>query len=158
MPDTGYRPIVKVGCFDSDVKNDINRQFGELYDRTLVFGVVIDGAGSVITTGQHKGPRIPRACQITGWTILSVDGSAGAPTAGSIVVDLWVDTFANYPPTVADTVTGSAKPTLTAGIAAESDVLTGWTTAIQAGSCVVFNVDSVTSLKKVYVQVTARLT
>ena len=33
-------------------------------------------------------------------------------TSGSIVIDVWKDTYANFPPIVADTITASAKPTL----------------------------------------------
>jgi hypothetical protein len=50
---------------------------------------------------------------------------------------------------VGDTITASAKPTVTTATKAESSTLTGWTTSITAGDELYVNVDSVTSLKNV---------
>jgi hypothetical protein len=108
-------------------------------------GILIDGGGSVITTGVKGFLRVPFACTITGMTLLSTDAAA---TAGSIVVDIWKDSFANYPPTVADTITASAKPTLTSANKSEDVTLTGWTTAIGAGDVLGFNVDSVATVTR----------
>lgn len=109
------------------------------------FGVLIGSGAEVITTGAKTTGlvRIPTAGTITGWEIESCDST---PTTGSIVIDIWKDTYANFPPTVADTITASAKPTLTSGTKASSTTLTGWTTAIAAGDIIYFNVDSVSSL------------
>ena len=68
---------------------------------------------------------------------------------GSIVIDIWNDSLVNYPPTVADTITGTAKPTLSSQDNARSSTLTGWTTFIAAGSTLRFNVDSVSTIEKV---------
>lgn len=105
---------------------------------TVALGFIIDGGGSTITTGNKRGIYIPFACTITGWNI-------GLDQSGSIVIDIWKDTEANYPPTVADTITASAKPTVTTATHAASTTLTGWTTTIAAGNWLFFNVDSVTS-------------
>lgn len=83
--------------------------------------------------------------------LLSSDAAA---TSGSIVIDIWKDTYANYPPTVADTITASAKPTITTATKSEDATLTGWTTSITAGDVLGFKVDSVTSLKRVTVELT----
>jgi hypothetical protein len=103
---------------------------------------VLDGGGSVLTTGIKGDVRIPFACTINSVTLL-------ADQAGSIVVDIWKDTFANYPPTVADTITAAAKPTLTAATKSEDTTLTGWTTAIAAGDTLRFNIDSITTCTRV---------
>jgi hypothetical protein len=116
-------------------------------------GILIDGGGSVITTGVKGFLRIPFACTITGVTLLSTDAVA---TAGSIVVDIWKDTYANYPPTVADTITASAKPTLTSANKSEDVTLTGWTTAITAGDILGFKVDSATSVTKILLSLTVQ--
>jgi len=109
-----------------------------------VVGLVIDGAGSAISTGVKQYIRIPTGLNgvVTKWTLL-------ADQVGSIVIDVWKDTFANYPPTVADTITGSAKPTLSSAISAESSVLTGWTTTVTAGDVIAFKVDSAATVTKV---------
>jgi hypothetical protein len=115
--------------------------------RQIVF--IIDGAGSVITTGLKDYVRVPVAGTFKKWTILSID-SAGPATAGAIVLDVWKDTFANYPPTVADTITAAAKPTVAASAnKAESSTLTGWTTTFLAGDAFAVNVDSVSTFTKV---------
>jgi hypothetical protein len=72
-----------------------------------------------------------------------------ADQSGSIVVDIWKDTYANYPPTVADTITASAKPTISSATKGQSSTLTGWTTTIAAGDILAFNVDSITTCQRV---------
>lgn len=105
------------------------------------FGIMIDGQGGVISTG-NKGLFwvAPYACTITGWTLLSADN-----TSGSIVIDVWKDTYSNYPPTVADTIFGT-KPSL---VTTTKNQATGLSIAVTSGDIFYANVDSVTSLIKV---------
>ena len=99
-------------------------------------GVTIDGGGSAISTGVKGYTSIPATGTIVRVRLL-------ADQNGTAVMDIWKDTFANFPPTVADTITAAAKPTL-AGPADSYDdtVLAGWTTAVTAGDVLGFNVDS----------------
>jgi hypothetical protein len=108
--------------------------------------VVIDGGGSAITTGVKAYLSLPLAGTWKKWRVLSIDPAA---TPGSIVLDVWKDTYTNYPPTVADTITASAKPTLSSVNKNESSTLTGWTTAFTAGDVIGVNVDSATTVTKV---------
>jgi hypothetical protein len=78
--------------------------------------------------------------------------STGLATSGSAVVDVWKDTNANYPPTVADTITASAKPTLSSANKSSDSTLTGWTTTITAGDWLAFSLDSMSSVAYVEVQ------
>ena len=103
---------------------------------------LIDGAGSAITTGIKGDIRIPFAATITGAYLF-------ADQSGSIVVDLWKDTQANFPPTVADTITASAKPTLSTETNSSNTTLTGWTTSVAAGDVIRVNVDSCTTCTRV---------
>lgn len=114
-------------------------------------GTSIGDGTNVITTGVAGFVSCPVAGTITKVRLLSSDA---AVTSGSIVVDIWKDTYANYPPTVADTITASAKPTITTATKSEDSTLTGWTTSVSAGDVFGFNVDSVTSLKQVTVELT----
>lgn len=100
---------------------------------------VIDGGGAVIETGLKVGFPIPFACTITQSTLLGV---LPTETNGSIVLDIWKDSYANHPPTVADTITASAKPTITTAQKAQDSTLSGWTTSISAGDILFVNVDS----------------
>lgn len=104
----------------------------------------IDGGGATITTGNKKGFRVPFACTINSVTL-------GADQSGSIVIDIWKRAHASYPPTVSQTITASAKPTLSSATNSEDSTLTGWTTSISAGDWLFFNVDSVTTCQFVTV-------
>ncbi|MBS0243562.1 MAG: hypothetical protein JSS20_15405, partial [Proteobacteria bacterium] len=91
-----------------------------------------DGGGNALSTGIQGDAQIPFACTITGVTLL-------ADQSGSCVLDIWKDTYANYPPTNADTITASAKPTLSTALKFNDTTLTGWTTAVAAGDTLRFN-------------------
>ena len=91
--------------------------------------------------------QVPFACTITAATLL-------ADQSGSIVVDIWKDTYANYPPTVADSITAAAKPTLSATTKSTDSTLTGWTKSIAVGDILRFNVDSATTIQRVTVVLT----
>lgn len=103
---------------------------------------VIDGGGATITTGVKGFIEMPFACTITRATLL-------ADQTGSIVVDVWKDTYANYPPTNADSICASAKPTLSSAQKSQDSTLTGWTTSVNAGDILGFNVDSITTCQRV---------
>jgi hypothetical protein len=115
--------------------------------RTSAIEFIIDGGGSAIAAGIKGFLRVPMACTITGASLF-------ADTSGSIVVDIWKDSFANYPPTDADSITGAAPPTLSAAAKAENTGLTGWTTSISAGDVLGFHVDSATAVTRVTVALT----
>lgn len=117
--------------------------------RTITF--IIDGGGATITTGIKGDLEIPFACTINRVTVL-------ADQSGSIVVDIWKDTYANYPPTVADTITASAKPTLSSAAKSQDATLTGWTTAITAGDTLRYNVDSITTCQRVVISLKVTMT
>lgn len=107
--------------------------------RTITF--IIDGGGIVITTGVKGFIEIPFACTILGWTLL-------ANVSGSIVIDVWKDTYANFPPTILDTITGTEKPTLVTVQKNQDTNLTTWITSISAGDILAFNVDSVDTIQR----------
>ena len=98
-------------------------------------GFVFDGGGMALTTGPKGWLRVPDDCEIKGWELT-------ADQSGSIVLDLWVDSYTNFPPTVADTITAAAKPTLAAAQKAASSTLTGWTTSLAKGVYMRANIDS----------------
>lgn len=103
---------------------------------------IIDGGGSTITTGIKGSFSLDFACTILQATLL-------ADQTGSIVIDIWKDTFANYPPDNSDSITASAPPTISASTKSLDSTLTGWTTSVAAGDTFIVNVDSVTSIQKV---------
>jgi hypothetical protein len=64
----------------------------------------------------------------------------GVAQATTAVVDIWK--LAGAIPTVANTITAAAKPTLTAASFSTDVTLTGWTTAFSAGDVFIFHLDS----------------
>lgn len=110
--------------------------------KTVALPLIIDGGAAVITTGIKCDIHFDAAYTIVAATLL-------ADQSGSIVIDLWKDTYANFPPTVAATITASAKPTITTATKSQDTTLTGWTTSVSAGDVLRVNVDSVTSIQRV---------
>lgn len=120
-------------------------------DDSVVINFVIDGGGSAITSGLKGFLEIPFAMTITGWTLL-------ADQSGSIVIDVWKDSYANFPPTNLDSIAGSELPTLSAAQQAQDLSLTTWTTSVSAGDILAFNVDSVATVQRVTVAIRGRKT
>lgn len=113
-----------------------------LDDGTTTINFIKDGGGDTLSTGIAGDIEIPFACTITGVTLL-------ADQSGSIVIDLWKDTYANFPPTDADTITASATPTISSATKSTDTTLTGWTTSVSAGDIIRVNIDSVTSITRI---------
>jgi hypothetical protein len=120
-------------------------------DDSVVVNFIIDGGGSVIAAGEKGHVELPFAMTITGWTIL-------ADQSGSIVVDVWKDSYANYPPTNADSIAGTEKPTLSSAQKNQDLSLSSWTTAVAAGDILAFNVDSASTVTRVTVALRGRKT
>lgn len=118
--------------------------------RTRSITFVIDGGGAVITTGVKGYLEIPFACTIIAATLL-------ADQSGSIVVDIWKDTYANYPPTDADSITSATPPTISSATKSQDTTLSSWTTSITAGDILGFNVDSATTVTRVTLSLKVRL-
>jgi hypothetical protein len=134
-----------INTYDGKVylkKNDGSDAIVEVGPREASIEFVIDGGGAAITTGIKGDVEIPFACTITSASLL-------ADQSGSIVIDLWRDSYANFPPTVADTITASAKPTLSSAVKYQDSTLTGWTKNFAAGDILRLNVDSATTVQRV---------
>jgi len=117
----------------------------EMPNNIITKAYVIDGGGAVITTGvKYPGLQIDFNCDIK-------EVSLFANASGSCVIDVWKDTFANYPPTNADSITASAPPTLSTAQTSVDTTLVGWITTIGAGDILLFNVDSVATITSVTV-------
>lgn len=105
----------------------------------MAFEIVLENGGSVLATGVYADIECPFDGTITSYTLL-------ADQTGSLVVDLWKNTYANFPPTVADTITASAKPTLSSAVKATNSTLTGWTKTFTAGDVIRINIDSASTI------------
>ena len=108
---------------------------------------IIDGGGGPITTGVKGDIEMPFSGTITSARLL-----AGA--TGSIVIDIWKDAYARFPPTVLDSICGASKPTIAADDQYEDEALTGWDTLFSAGDVFRINVDSSADLGRVTLSLT----
>lgn len=119
---------------------DVEAALAEIVQGAFEF--VVDGGGSAITTGIKGDLEVPFDCTI-------VSARTLADQSGSVVLDVWKDTYANYPPTNVDTITASAKPTLSSAAKAEDTTLTGWTKTLTKGEVLRLNVDSASTVTRV---------
>lgn len=103
--------------------------------------LAIDGGGSTITTGIKADVFVPYSGTLQSVTML-------ADQTGSIVVDIWKVAYASYPATVSNTITASALPTITTAVKSQDNTLTGWTTTVNAGDTLRYNVNSATSITR----------
>lgn len=114
---------------------------GSLATNSGSFGLTIDGGGSVITTGNKGYLVVPYAGTITGWQVIS-------DVNGSCVIDVW-KASANNIPTLANTITGTEKPTLSSQQINSDLTLTTWTTTVNQNDVFAFNVDSASTVTRV---------
>lgn len=108
-------------------------------------GCTFDGGGSALTAGGIRYVLVPYAHTITRVYMLG-------DVSGSAVVDIWRLAFGAALPTVADTITASAKPTLAAAVTSVDTTLTGWSTSGAAYDVYAFKLDSVSTLTLLQVQ------
>ncbi len=95
---------------------------------------IIDGGGGVITAGVKGDIQVPFACTVTGWTVLG-------DVSGSVEVEVWKDTYTNFPPVAADKISGTENPKLITQAKNTDTALTTWSTlAIAANDVLRFNV------------------
>jgi hypothetical protein len=131
-----YAKDEKVYSIDDD--GDVNL----LTQDRFAFNVIIGDGVSSLTTGF--------AGQIEAPFDFTIDRVAlYGNTSGSAVVDIWKDTYANYPPTDADSITSTTPPTITNGTQkSENTALTNWTKSVTAGDILIFNLDSILTIKQ----------
>lgn len=103
------------------------------------FGITIDGAGSVITSGVKGYVVMPYKAKIIGWSIVG-------NTSGNCLIDVWKNTTI---PTVSDSITGSEKPNLTAQQINSDNNLTTWNVDINLDDIIAFNVISANTVSRI---------
>ncbi len=125
---------------------------GSLYDisgASLISGAVVailDGGGSALASGAQVDIMVPANATIKTMTLMP-------DLSGSIIVDIWKDSYANFPPTQGDSITSSATPQIISGDKDQDTSLTGWTTALSDGDILRFNISgAATNITRVTAQ------
>ena len=113
--------------------------------KTSTFGCSVNGGGFAPLTGIIGYTVIPYSGTITGWSIVS-------DVVGSCVIDVWK--AAGVVPTVANTIAGTEKPTLSSQQLNSDNALSTWTTAVTAGDVIGFNLDSAATLTSINLIIT----
>lgn len=108
-------------------------------EKDFAIEVVLGDGVQVLPTGVKGYLEVPVDCYLTGWRIV---GDA----SGSCVVGIWKDTYANFPPTSADLILSSAKPTLSS---AQKNQNTSQRLLMSKGDWLAFNVESASTVKQV---------
>ena len=122
------------GSYNGDGSGLTNISGSSLYDniRTYRFEMGVSSTAE-ISTGAKGLKTVPYLGTIIGWKLIS-------DTSTSTVIDVWKRN--NTIPSVADSITAGAKPTLTTSQLATSTTLTGWTTSVSPDDVFTINVDS----------------
>ena len=108
-----------------------------------IHGVTVTNYPNAVVPGLQGYFRFHEACTIVGWTLI-------ADQVGSVVFDVWKANDAL--PTVTNTITASAKPTLSSSQYTHNETLSGWTTSIAAGDVLAYNIDSCSTITQVVLE------
>lgn len=99
---------------------------------------VIDGGGTVITTGLKGYVQMPFAMTLQSY------GAAGTPS-GSVTLDIWKTTHALFDgtthPVAGDTICGTTPITYNGTVKASGTIPGDWTTALSMGDWLAYNVN-----------------
>lgn len=105
-------------------------------------GASFDGGASVLTVGKTADLWVPFGFTIQEVTLL-------AKETGSVQMGVWATTYANFPPTSSNSITGTATPAIASDNKYKDTTLTTWTTSFASDMTVRFNIDSVSTIKQV---------
>lgn len=116
---------------------------------TVSIAAFFDGGGSTIAANATAVDiYLPFNVTLTAATTL-------ADQTTNTVLSVWSDTYANYPPTIADNIAAAASPTISAASKAQDNTLTGWTTSLASGRTIRVAVASNSAAQRVSLHLTA---
>lgn len=104
--------------------------------------VTIGSGQAVPTTGIKGYLEVPFNARVIRWTLM-------ADVSGSAQIDIWKDTYANFPPTNADSIVGAGTEPYLSAEQNRQDTAPDWDQlTLNEGDILVFNLDSVTTCKQ----------
>lgn len=113
--------------------------------RTITLSANTGDPDTPLSTGGVSGAEVimPVAGTIVGWR--AVLRPITGESVGSVGLDVWKKAATGGWPTNSDSITASAKPSITTATENASTTLTGWTTSVAAGDKIALEVESVTN-------------
>lgn len=154
----GTRAITKIdvttsGVFSGDVRTD-GAFYGDGSNLTGMrkeFIFVLDGGGSALTTGDKQVyTRVPADFTLEGWQVVG-------DQSGVLYADIWKCPYGDFPPTVADSITGGSDVYMSGTISNQDTTLAGWTTTFTEGDYLNLNVDAASTVTKAVVTLYGRV-
>jgi hypothetical protein len=138
-------PLVQGGTTKRSTASAIAGTVGSQLAGAIEF--LIDGSTSVITTGSKGYLTVPFNCTVTKAVLLG-------DIVGSIVVDVWKCTYAQFDagathPVIGDSITAGTPPTITAATKSVDAALASWVVTLLEDDILGFTVLSCTSIKRV---------
>ncbi len=118
-------------------------------DDDFGLSILIGNGVEVVTSGVKGYIEAPFDCEIEAYRLV---GDA----SGSITIDLWRDSFANFPPSSGDSICGTTKPNLNGEQRKENSSLIGWSRTLSKGDWLAICVESATTVKQVTLSLTGR--
>jgi len=137
------RNIIPEGVAESQIRRAF-ANIGYALDELSVqdrWCLIDDHTDAALTTGEKDMIYFPWACRLTAWVAL-------ADRVGSVQVDFWKSAFADYPPTDASSICGANEMLISNAQSAQDASLTDWTIQMSAGDCLIVNVDSCTTIRR----------
>lgn len=112
-----------------------------LRDQLGAIEFIIDGGGSVITSGPKGHLEIPFPANINRVTLLG-------DQSGNITVDILKDSYSNFPPTAVDSICSGAQPSLSASDRYQDSVLSGWVKSIASGDILAYDANIASNIQR----------
>lgn len=111
----------------------------DIHNLECGMSLIIGTGSAVVASGIVGYVEIPYDFTLTSATLVG-------DQSGSMVVDLWKDVYASFPPTDADSITASTPPTLSSAQKVQNTTLSGWDVDFDKGEWLAVNVDSCTTI------------
>lgn len=132
----------------TDEGNILERSNGSTWDAVTASAgaiaraltAIFDGGGAELEVGATVDIPVPFACTITAATLV-------ADQAGDLELEIETVSYAGFPGSLASIV-ASAPPALSSADKSQDTTLTGWTTAIGAGTIVRVSVTSAATITR----------
>ena len=109
---------------------------------STAIAIIIGNGTDEISAGIAGDVQIPFDFTITKATMLG-------HVSGTVEVDIWADSYANYPPLIGDSICSASCPSITTGIKSEDTTLSGWTVSFIRGTILRYNVTHATTTPRV---------
>lgn len=114
-------------------------------------GITFDAGAGDLAVASFGDFIVPWDATITGWTIL-------CPETVTAQIDVLVDSLANFPPNIGDSITGGNPPSITGTQTEQDTTLTGWSTGLVSGTVVRFVLSSVSAVSRLTLILTVEKT